>query len=958
MENISIENVSYENREIILWFNKPVVGEKFSMGVLNGIVESNTVKFSFSDQSSINYYYSYSLLERNGEVLTIKNEKFKTRKIKIANNLLVIALSEDRNLSFELIPNKGNIWNFDAEIKTVELLDDVLNMEGIFNPLLLDTLIDTNREFKMKVFAEQNLLAEIFIDVDLSCQKWTAKLDIKLLESFLQTHINIYFWMEEKDNHHIHRAKIQKGRSAIEVVDKIVGHEMSAYEVRIQKNKYFTVNIKRQIVLLEKIQITQLNHIIKLSFKISENIREVKALKFIFPSDSKAICFLCEEVSDQRYEVKINYQILISTLVDGGREKGTFIVQIISSNNASMLMQIKTPKTKFRDSQSIVSYNQVPYEISMLARKIQGLVLRIRKAKVVRTIHFIQPKCNHQIRLKGASILRGLSSHKIKRYLIIRNRITMRDHQIPLPYLKDKAFSYVYRFDNEDYDYCGFDILVDINRFFIEAGIYDFYVVFDDEEFYIERKLGFSKYIYKKDHYLLEDTDTLSNSFDVLAKALFSITPGGNLKFEVLHHPVTIEPTLSLNTHEEVWLIGERHDTAQDTGYHFFKYCRESYPEKQVFYAIDASSKDYEKVECLGNVVTLNSSNHIYVSRHVTHIFGSHDLEYILPYKLSEMKNAKYIKKIFLQHGVMGRKSAEYHKYYYDYPFDLVITSSDYEKKMFVEHFKYKPKEISVTGLSRFDSLYINHNKKNIYDKKIILVMPTWREWLHDSKSFEESRYFKEYINLLRNERLENFLKDKNIELWFYPHYRMQPFLSFFNKEKKSHVKIIQLGTKSVQDLLIMSHLLITDYSSVSFDYSFMKKPVIFFHFDYKRFFRKGILRPVSDTFLGSIVYDVKSLIDQIIEYDANNYLEKEGVSMKRHLILKYVDNHNCERIISAVNELNLNGVGVKESLQFKFQNFISFIRVRLIRYVFSNIITLKAAVFLKKKLRVWKIIK
>ncbi|SUM33873.1 galactosamine-containing minor teichoic acid biosynthesis protein [Staphylococcus gallinarum] len=72
------------------------------------------------------------------------------------------------------------------------------------------------------------------------------------------------------------------------------------------------------------------------------------------------------------------------------------------------------------------------------------------------------------------------------------------------------------------------------------------------------------------------------------------------------------------------------------------------------------------------------------------------------------------------------------------------------------------------------------------------------------------------------------------------------------------------MGERTVQSLLIEHDLLITDYSSVSFDFTYMNKPVIFYHFDVKRFFRKGILRPIHETFLGDIVNDEKSLVTLI----------------------------------------------------------------------------------------------
>ena len=154
------------------------------------------------------------------------------------------------------------------------------------------------------------------------------------------------------------------------------------------------------------------------------------------------------------------------------------------------------------------------------------------------------------------------------------------------------------------------------------------------------------------------------------------------------------------------------------------------------------------------------------------------------------------------------------------------------------------------------------------------------------------------------------------------------------------------------------THLLITDYSSVSFDYSFMKKPVIFFHFDFKRFFRKGILRPLEETFLGSIVHDTNSLIDEVIKYEKQHFKEDEDVVQRRHLILKYVDDQNCARIIQAVKELDEKSHLLNNHTWYQWQSKLSLGKVKTLRYIFRHKWILQSAVLSKKILRKLKLVK
>ncbi|MGM9921547.1 MAG: CDP-glycerol glycerophosphotransferase family protein, partial [Bhargavaea sp.] len=132
----------------------------------------------------------------------------------------------------------------------------------------------------------------------------------------------------------------------------------------------------------------------------------------------------------------------------------------------------------------------------------------------------------------------------------------------------------------------------------------------------------------------------------------------------------------------------------------------------------------------------------------------------------------------------------------------------------------------------------------------------------------------------------------------FYPHYRAQDFFERNIDIEDSRVNFIPFGSRKVQDLLIEHALLITDYSTVSFDFIKMKKPVIHYHFDVERFFRKGILRPIEDTFIGRIAQSEQEIVDLIKDrllHDFDNYeVDITGV-------IKYPDHRNCERIYHSV---------------------------------------------------------
>lgn len=407
-----------------------------------------------------------------------------------------------------------------------------------------------------------------------------------------------------------------------------------------------------------------------------------------------------------------------------------------------------------------------------------------------------------------------------------------------------------------------------------------------------KEKIRYSKSDYHKDNYY--DSHFLHDSEGNLHYYLVTTTPFNNTKIETFAVPANIE----LNDEgaikdRNIWLIGERTDTAQDNGIVLYHWLREN-TDIEAYYVIEKDSKDYKNISDDPNVLEFGSQEHYDISLKAGVLLGTHDLENILPFKTARgFFHYEDTYKVFLQHGVLGRKNVEYHKKFYDVPFDLFIVSSDEEKEEIVmEEMGYASGEIAVTGLARFDRLVQNEPPKDI------LLMPTWRDWINTDQQFLESEYFSRYVNFINNPDLNNLLREHNIRLNFYPHYRAQDFFERNINLEHSQVNFIPFGSRKVQDLLIEHALLITDYSTVSFDFIKMKKPVIYYHFDDERFFRKGILRPIEDTFIGRIAQSEQEMVD-LIKDRIDHHFENYDVDISG--VIKYHDQRNCERIYHAV---------------------------------------------------------
>lgn len=354
-----------------------------------------------------------------------------------------------------------------------------------------------------------------------------------------------------------------------------------------------------------------------------------------------------------------------------------------------------------------------------------------------------------------------------------------------------------------------------------------------------------------------------------------------------------------LNRGKNIWLVGERSYKAQDTGYHFFKYMREKHPEKNVFYVIEHDSPERKNIEHLGNVLDFKSKEHIWHALMATRVISSHHADYLYPLRTKRFKKAVKALKVFLQHGVMGTKNmiANYGKQAPSFNTDVFLVSSDFEKSMIVNDFGYDWDEVFVTGLSRFDTLL----KNDIEVKRQLLIIPTWRDWIGSSADFTETDYFNRYKDLIFHPKLHELAKVHHFEIIFCLHPNMQRYTPYF---KDAPVKVISQGEVDVQSLLKESAMMITDYSSVGFDFSFLHKPIIYYQFDRNRFIGKNPSHLDLDNDLpGEIVYEIDPLLDFVEEYAEQDFTMKEKYKERANKFLKYRDTNANERIYLTISE-------------------------------------------------------
>jgi len=356
---------------------------------------------------------------------------------------------------------------------------------------------------------------------------------------------------------------------------------------------------------------------------------------------------------------------------------------------------------------------------------------------------------------------------------------------------------------------------------------------------------------------------------------------------------------------KHIWLVCERGNDARDNGFHMFRYLRQNHPEIDAYYIITQDSADLDKIKGLGNVVFSGSREHwmLYImAEKILTAFEPH----FCPsdshsfYKYVRRKNNQKI--VFLQHGVIGNDLPLYHQQRSG--FDLFICGAKPEYDFISSSFGYKNNEVRYTGLARFDALY------DIRTKRQLLIMPTYRKWFRDQTEEEvkDSLYVRSWQSLLKNPELAKLAEEHDIDIIFYPHQLMQKYVSLFSSDKK-RIIIADYKHYDVQPLLKESCMLVTDYSSIQFDFAYMTKPLMYYQFDEKEAFEKQFGHGYFDyrkNGFGEVVTKEDELIGLIDGYLKENCSIKPFYKKRIDGFFPLHDNHNCERIFKEI--LSLEG--------------------------------------------------
>jgi CDP-glycerol glycerophosphotransferase len=259
---------------------------------------------------------------------------------------------------------------------------------------------------------------------------------------------------------------------------------------------------------------------------------------------------------------------------------------------------------------------------------------------------------------------------------------------------------------------------------------------------------------------------------------------------------------------------------------------------------------------------------------------------------------------VFDQEEVCGadpRYKSRFHKDVVNW--DYLISPNPFSTEKFQSAFRATKEQIVTCGYPRNDILYTRNTPEEIAkikrklglpeDKKVILYAPTWR----DDDYQDHGKYnFKLRLDL---DEMRKRLSDEYV-IVLRMHYYIASNMDISAYEGFA---FDESSYNDITELYLISDLLITDYSSVFFDYGNLKRPVLFFTYDLEKYrdMLRGFYLDIEKDVPGPLLYTSDEVIDAIAQIDRISEQYKERYDTFYERFCSVDDGHASERICTLV---------------------------------------------------------
>ena len=320
---------------------------------------------------------------------------------------------------------------------------------------------------------------------------------------------------------------------------------------------------------------------------------------------------------------------------------------------------------------------------------------------------------------------------------------------------------------------------------------------------------------------------------------------------------------------------------------------------KNVYFIIDKNSIHYQNIPSKYKkfVIDKYSFKHYFYFFMSRKFISTESMNHCIELNIADPNVTLKITKgaydyIFLQHGVMYmyclENRSDFIKGQGFTKNSKIVVSSQTEANHFMEYGLFNQNDLIISGLPKFD-----RNTRNS-DADKILIMPTSRDFEYNVIRLTptESTYYRFVKNII--EEIPDELKDKIVVVG-------HPLLK--DQLESTDLKKYMPTDYVYDDLLKDTKLLITDYSSISYD-AFYRGCNVIFCWEDKEMCLSELgykLMLNDDNVFSDVSYNFNDLSDLVMK----NYFGEQSQEhiTKYHDIVTYHDTHNTQRCYDALKK-------------------------------------------------------
>jgi len=343
-----------------------------------------------------------------------------------------------------------------------------------------------------------------------------------------------------------------------------------------------------------------------------------------------------------------------------------------------------------------------------------------------------------------------------------------------------------------------------------------------------------------------------------------------------------------------------------DSPKYIFEYMNETYPGKYRYMWVNAGKKlnlPYPSKQ----MKRFSFKYFFYMARAKYIVFNGRQPQYFIKRKgnvFLETWHGTPLKKLVFDMEDVTTASPLYKEQFYiqTRSWDYLVAPNRFSEDVFRHAFMYDGKMLE-TGYPRNDILYCKDMEKRMrevkeelhlpQDKKIILYAPTWR----DDEFYGHAKY--KFTLQLDLAKMQKELGDEYIIL-LRTHYFIADVLDLSEYEGFAY----NLSKyDDIARLYLISDVLITDYSSVFFDYANLRRPMLFFTYDLEKYrsVLRGFYIDVEEELPGPMLMTTEEVIGalQDIEKVVADYREKYTAFCDKYCA--WEDGTAAKKVVEAV---------------------------------------------------------